>query len=251
VDLVRTTKLAALGELVTGVTHEINNPLGALRLQIELLAAISSDSRLDSQLRNEIQTTLQSMDQCVDRMDCLIRGLKQFSRGNEQGVQPGSESCNPNQVIQDVLVLYGKQIRDQNVILELKLSNQVTRALMDPRKLEQVIVNLITNALDAMKGMSKGTDSTWSAPRITLQTELGMDHVRIQIQDSGPGVPITLMDRVFEPFFTTKEVGKGTGLGLSISRQLVESSFGKMFIDPEFKTGALFCIELPLREANA
>ena len=141
-----------------------------------------------------------------------------------------------NQVAQDCFILIGEQLRAHSVAVELDLCTEAFPVLADANELEQVVLNLISNARDALEGRPQAT--------ISLRSWCEADQFHLEIRDNGPGIPGDLVSRVFDPFFTTKEPGKGTGLGLSISHSILRKYQGTIRVQND--NGAVFTITLPL-----
>lgn len=232
--LLQTAKLASIGQLVAGVAHELNNPLGAIRLHAELIESSVAESKDLAEVKNEIQESLKSVDSCVDRMQKIIASLRQFSR-NTNGKE--FREADFNELIEQTLLLYGKRLRDEKINLELDLTNELPKVHMDPQQMEQVLINLLSNAVDAMANAPER--------KIRIQTRPHKGGVVCVVQDTGPGVPKANRDRIFDPFFTTKEVGKGTGLGLSLSYSIMKEHKGDITVSGEPGQGAVFTIWIP------
>lgn len=230
-QLVQAAKLATLGELTTGVAHELNNPLNNIGLFIGNvidsleLGRADNDSTL-RQLKNAMQQ--------VQKATEIITHLRTFGRAAPVTHEP----TRVNTVIEQSLSLMREQLklRSINVVLELDRSNPMVMA--NPIRLEQVVMNLLTNARDALAESSKKT--------VKISSRIESDAVILIVEDSGPGVPPELEHRIFDPFFTTKDVGAGTGLGLSITYGIVKDHEGSIRLDNRPGEGATFVIELPL-----
>lgn len=228
--LIHSSKMASLGEMSAGVSHEINNPLAIIH---------GSGFRALRYLKQEppdlfeVEADLQRVIGNCDRIARIVRGLRAFSRNVED------EPLSPtpiNSIIGDVLDLAGEKLKNHGVGLNIDLQydgNVNCRSV----QLGQVLMNLINNAYDAVLKSPKA--------EIHVISQKLDNAVQIVVEDNGCGIPAPIRDRILEPFFTTKEVGKGTGLGLSISKGIVEAHHGRLWLDAESER-TRFVIELPI-----
>jgi signal transduction histidine kinase len=233
--LVRTERLASVGRLAAGVAHEIGNPLAALMGMQDLL--------LDDDLPRETQHDfLGRMKRETERIHHVLRDLLDFARPEKPdgGVQSQHPPTIVAAVVRDVFAL----VRPQQAIKSVTLVNEATdeglHVAVSAGRLTQVILNLVLNAADAIAGEDDGHPAT-----ITVRASREDDHVRLEVEDNGPGVPSAMHERLFEPFVTTKEIGKGTGLGLAVCRGIVESANGDISLDVSPERGARFVVRLP------
>lgn len=235
-QLVQAAKLATLGELTTGVAHELNNPLNNIGLFIGNVVDSLELGRAD---RSSMLRQLQNAMQQVHKATEIITHLRTFGRAAPVTHEP----TRVNDVIDQSLTLMREQLklRSIEVILDLDPSNPIVMA--NPIRLEQVFMNLLTNARDALTESSKKT--------IRISSRVGSGSVVLSFEDTGPGVPPVLEQRVFDPFFTTKEVGAGTGLGLSITYGIVKDHEGSIRLDNRPGEGATFVIELPVASGES
>jgi len=221
--LVQSTKLAAVGKLAAGVAHEINNPLtGVLAFAESILEEVPEDSDLHNDVKVIIRETLRCRD--------IVRNLLDFAKQET----PRFEKTDANSIVDKTLSLVEKLPRFKNVTLEMKKAEELPLIRADPSQLQQVVLNLMLNALDAMK--EKGT--------ITLKTEYDRNQNKcvISVEDTGPGIPENMIDKIFEPFFSSKET---SGLGLAVSWGIVERHRGVIEVDTAENEGAIFRIVLP------
>ena len=234
--LVQSEKLAAIGELIAGIAHELNNPLASIILYAQLMEARGVDETVSRDLQ---QIVTQS-----HRANGVVQGLLDFAR------QRPSEhtSTQINSVLQSTLSLLAYELRTHNIVVETEFSTAVPVILADGHQLQQVFVNLINNALQAMDDGGKGG-------KLTVITQCSVSrHIKpangksilIVIQDDGPGIPQESASRIFDPFFTTKAVGKGTGLGLAVCHSIITNHNGTIWMESEPNRGAAFFIELPI-----
>lgn len=263
-ELVRAEKLASAGQLAAGIAHEIGNPLGAILGYLEVVErrpTIGGDIVED--MRREAR-----------RIDRIVKGLLDYARPR----QPAPRSIEVNEVVSGALELVEAQGHFKEIELILSLGQEVPPVRADVHQLEQIMVNLLLNAAQAVDG----SDRRWirvSTETVPFEATLpparrrddppGIDYshlrrlqarregltpppltkgarvVRISVRDSGPGVPPEIGDRVFDPFFSTKETGHGTGLGLAVSARLIEAMGGTIQIDNPEGGGACFSVYLP------
>lgn len=206
---VRSAKLASIGELTTGLAHEINNPLAIISAEQTNVADILNDPEATPADRDQ---ALESVKRCrsqVRRCATITQKLLQFGRSRESH----TESVDLAPRLHEIQSLLERQASVRGVRILTHVDTELPRVLADPVELEQIIVNLINNAFDAMPGGGK----------IHIRTTIVDDKVHVDVVDSGSGIPRENLDRVFEPFFTTKPVGKGTGLGLSVCYGIVRA----------------------------
>ena len=230
-QLVQAGKLATLGELTTGVAHELNNPLNNTGLFVgNAIDFIELGVADKGPIVRELRHALQQVGKATE----IISHLRTFGRAAPVSREP--ISLRP--VIERALSLVQEQLRLHEIEVTLDLGPQEPVVVGNPIQLEQVFINLLTNARDAV------ADSPRKAIRIS--SSVGPAAVEVAFADSGPGIPPGLEQRIFDPFFTTKEVGKGTGLGLSITYGIVKEHGGTISVVSRPGEGATFLIHLPL-----
>ncbi len=226
-QLVQQEKLAAVGELVSGVAHELNNPLASVMAFAQLLLAAPPDVPPDRE-------SIDAINQEARRAAKIVANLLTFARQH----QPERTVADLNRVVFDTLELRRYALRTAQVEIDADLDPDLPLTWADPFQLQQVVLNLLTNAEHALSG--------WSGEkRISVATKRRGDDLVISVSDTGPGVPAENLSRIFNPFFTTKPVGEGTGLGLSISDGIVREHGGRIRVDSRAGAGAIFEIELP------
>jgi PAS domain S-box-containing protein len=226
-QLVQQEKLAAVGELVSGVAHELNNPLASVMAFAQLLLAAPPDAAPDRE-------AIDAINQESKRAAKIVANLLTFARQH----QPERTIADLNRVVQDTLELRRYALRTAQVEIDAHLSPDLPLTWADAFQLQQVVLNLLTNAEHAL--------SSWSGEkRIVVSTSRRGDQLAVSVADSGPGVPPENLSRIFNPFFTTKPVGEGTGLGLSISDGIVREHGGRIRVESRPGLGATFEIELP------
>jgi C4-dicarboxylate-specific signal transduction histidine kinase len=232
-QLVQAGKLATLGELTTGVAHELNNPLNNIGLFIGNAIDLIELGMADTDSEHILQE-LHSAIQQVRKATEIISHLRTFGRAASFSHEP----VDITQVIQQSISLMREQLRLRQIEVQLDFPEDGIVVIGNPIQLEQVFINLLTNARDAMI----------DAPRklITIVCTAQADSADIRFYDTGPGILAGLEQRIFDPFFTTKDVGTGTGLGLSITYGIIKEHQGTIMVQNHEDAGALFLIQLPL-----
>lgn len=234
----QTAKLACLGELSSGFSHELNNPLQLIK---------GFNERACKQLKNKypeayelVKDHLSEVRQNAVRMQKMTERMRDFSRKPKGVSQPFSV----NEAIEKTLAMMEEKFRFSSISVVRDLNAQNPHVFGEVNRLEQVLLNLLMNAKDALEEVSDR--------QIKIVTKIEKDLVRIDVQDNGPGIEEDVMPHIFDAFFTTKEVGKGTGLGLSISQEIVEEQKGKISVSSSAGKGACFSIffDLCLPSAN-
>lgn len=231
-QLVQAGKLATLGELTTGVAHELNNPLNNIGLFIGNAIDLVALGLADPNPQRILQELHSAMHQ-VRKATEIISHLRTFGRVTSVSREPVSIT----QVISRALSLVQEQLRLRQIEVQLFLPEEVI-VMGNAIQLEQVFINLLTNARDAMAHSARKI--------ITIGCTKQANMVDIRFRDTGPGIPMGLEQRIFDPFFTTKEVGTGTGLGLSITYGIIKEHQGTIVVENCHDAGALFLIQLPL-----
>ena len=227
--LMQSEKLAALGQFVAGVAHELNNPLQGVLGHIELLRATGAFPR---QLRRDVQRIYRE----ADRAAKIVRNLLVFA-GSRRTVR---RRTSLNAALSRVLSLRAPTLRASNIEIVRRHSESLPRVKADPLLLHQALLNIVLNAEHAIGAGGGRIETTTSVRR-----DGGATHVVVQIRDTGHGIPASAMPRLFEPFFTTKEVGKGTGLGLAITYGIIQEHGGHIAAANHPEGGAVFTLRLP------
>lgn len=227
--LMQSEKLAALGQFVAGIAHELNNPLQSVLGHLELLRATGAFPR---QLRLEVQTIYRE----ADRAAKIVRNLLVFTGSRRLVRRP----VNLNAILQRVLASRQATCRAQDIEIVRHYDDKLPRLKGDPLLLHQVFLNMVMNAEQAL--------ATAGRPgRIEITTAAHDGDVFASVRDTGDGIPFDALSRIFEPFYTTKEVGKGTGLGLAIAYGIVQEHGGQIAAANHPEGGAVFTVELPSR----
>jgi len=231
--IMESERLAIIGQLAADVAHELNNPLhGIVAYSHLLLESLNGEDASTTSIKKIVA-------QC-DRCTKIIRGLLDFSRQRKPQKQPSDI----NALIEDSLSLVDTQALFHNIEVVTRLHKALPRIVMDPSQMQQVCMNMIINAAEAMGGSGKLTVRT----RFALSGELA---VAIDFTDTGQGISGENLDRIFDPFFTTKEVGHGTGLGLAISYGIIKEHNGSVSVESELGRGTTFTVRLPVTVAEA
>jgi signal transduction histidine kinase/BarA-like signal transduction histidine kinase len=232
-QLLQAEKLAALGQTVSGVAHELNNPLATILTWAERLAG----REVDATTKRGIETILAES----ERAARIVRNLLTFARKR----QSTRSMVDLNHVARDTLALRAYEQRVSNITVIDALASGLPQVFADPHQVQQVLLNLIINAEQAMlSAYGRGTlvVRTWH--------ERDRGAVVLEINDDGPGVPEDVQPRIFDPFFTTKEVGKGTGLGLTVAYAIVQEHGGRIRVESRQTRGASFFVEFPTKSGR-
>lgn len=229
--LVQSEKLAAMSGLLASVAHELNNPLAVIMVQSDVLREHVTESDLED-LATEIN-------QSAIRCERIVRNFLTLARPN----MPERTQVQLNEIIAEVLHLLSYTLQLDDIIVIQHLADDLPALWGDPHQLQQVVVNLVTNAQQAVH-------ETLAPHQITITTRYDAvrQHVQLEVADSGPGVPPELQDRIFDPFFTTKPSGVGTGLGLPLCQSIVAGHGGSLVVQSQGGQGACFTMELPVGE---
>lgn len=225
------SKLAALGEMSAGVSHELNQPLAAMKTYLAGARVLLERDRGDEAL-----TSFQRIDDLLERMGTITRQLKSYARKGGEAFEP----VDLRVALSNALTMMEPQLRNRRVRLQRSMPRDPVMVYCDRIRLEQVIINLIRNAMDATK--------TVRDPSIELVVD-GLSHAHLSVRDNGPGVAD--LEKLFEPFWTTKSPGEGTGLGLAISSGIIADFGGRLTAHNRDSGGAVFDVDLPFYEPGA
>jgi len=225
-QMAQSEKLASIGRLAAGVAHEINNPLGGI-LTFSMLALEDCDD--DHPLKQSLEVIVKQTLRCRE----TVKGLLDFAR--QSSTTPSITEV--NSVVDKTLLLLENQTIFQNIRTVRNFDPDLPDVLIDAGQLQQVVINIVINAVDAMEENGTLTIETCKEPRT--------NEILIRISDTGKGIPEDILPLIFEPFFTTKKVGKGTGLGLSIVHGIVTRAGGKIEVASSPR-GATFTVRLPI-----
>jgi PAS domain S-box-containing protein len=237
-QLIQAGKMTSLGEMSAGIAHELNQPLNAIKVGNGFLKKMMDEEKKIPE--DELYFVVNEVMSQVDRAAEIINRLREFGRKAEFT----KEEVEINKSIEGVFAIIGKQLRLQNIRVELELDEALPPVLGHKNRLEQVIFNLVTNARDAIFQKRETRDgSDHGSIRIRSHAEGG--RVIVTLSDNGIGVPEEARDKIFEPFFTTKEAGKGMGLGLSIVYGILRDYDGDIHVESIGEEGTTFTLTLP------
>ena len=228
-QLVQSEKMGAIGQLVSGVAHELNNPLASITAFEQLML---SDGNLNKDDRHATETIASES----RRAARIVHNLLTFARQHKAE----KTYADINQVIENTLELRGYDLNVRGIQIDRLYADPPPTTMVDAYQLQQVILNLVTNAEQAMAGVERAHH------RLTVRTRQDVESIHIEIEDTGPGIPADSLERIFNPFYTTKSVGHGTGLGLSISLGIIGEHGGRIWAENVASAGARFCVDLPL-----
>lgn len=243
-QLIQASKMATLGEMATGVAHELNQPLSVIKTASSFsIKKINKDEPIEAGILFNI---LAKIDSNVDRATKIINHMRQFARKSEMDL----EKVQVNDILEKAFEIFRQQLKVRGIEVIRCIDEKLPRINADPGRLEQVFINLLLNARDAIEDKWDHQEPQAGEKRIVLKTASDARNIICEVCDSGKGVPEPISDKIFEPFFTTKEVGKGTGLGLSISYGIVKDCGGSIQVVPNEPEGACFVLKFPLQETN-
>ena len=227
-QLMQADKLSSIGQLISGVAHELNNPLSGVLGFTQLLQAAETNPKAKRSLDRIYGEAV--------RCQKIVQNLLGFARRS----RPEKTAHDLVEVVEGVLDLRAYQLAVDNVEIERRYGKDLPPTLLDAHQIQQVVLNLVNNAHQAMMAV------TDRPRRLTVTLERNEDRLRISVGDTGPGIPQDRLPRLFEPFFTTKEPGMGTGLGLSVSLGIVKDHLGTMSVDSAIGRGTTFWFDLPI-----
>jgi PAS domain S-box-containing protein len=221
------SRLASVGEMASGIAHEINNPLTGVIGYAQLL--------LQEDLPDNVRKDLETINDGAKRVANVIQRLLAFARQSE----PQRTYVNINDVVATTLELRGYHLQTSNIEVTMELAPDLPLTVADAGQLQQVFLNLIVNAETEMK-LARGSG------KLIVKTQQVDDVVRVSFRDDGPGIAEENLEKIFEPFFTTRQVGQGTGLGLSVCYGIVSQHGGRIYAESQHGKGAIFVVELPM-----
>lgn len=235
--VIQAGKMATLGEMATGVAHELNQPLTVIKAASSFL--LRKARRQEAVTPEVLSTLTEEMDAHVDRASRIIEHMREFGRKSDIAL----ERVSLNDVLRSATEFFSRQMAVRGITIEWSLDERAPHVMAVPNRLEQVCINLLLNARDAIE--ERAAVEADSPRCIGLHTESDGREVVMEVRDTGVGIPRALQNRIFEPFFTTKKVGKGTGLGLSISYGLIKDFGGSITVGDAPGGGACFTVRLP------
>jgi len=226
-QLVQAEKMTAVGLLVSGVAHELNNPLAGVVGYSQLL--------LKSDTEERVRRGLEKINREAERCKKIVQNLQTFARKHK----PQKDYVGINGILESTLELRSYQLKVDNIGVDLDLDADLPKTMADFHQLQQVFLNIIINAHQAMAAAGRPGS-------LTLRTRNRDEEIVVEIQDNGPGIPVENLGKIFDPFFTTKEVGQGTGLGLSICYGIIQEHRGRITARNAPGGGAIFQVSLPV-----
>jgi len=243
-QLIQASKMATLGEMATGIAHELNQPLSVIKTSSSFfIRKINKNELIDAEI---LLNVLNKIDSNVDRAAKIINHMRQFARKSDMDF----EKVQLNEVMVRAFEIFSQQLKLRGIEVVWEIEEDLPKISADFSRLEQVFINLLINARDAIEDRWGLQESEEALKKIILKTRRKGSTVICEVCDTGKGVPQSIRNKIFEPFFTTKEVGKGTGLGLSISYGIVKDCGGEIWVVPNIPEGACFILTFPLAEKN-
>jgi two-component system NtrC family sensor kinase len=235
-QLMEAGKMASLGELSAGVAHEINNPLAIILTERQILLDLAENApNMDQNFRGQLSDSLEQIDIQVNRCKRITHNLLRFSRRTRSVI----ETVDINQFVEELVELMEREAKTSGIKFITTLDENLRPILSDPSQLQQVFLNLITNAIDAHDGKPYGT------VRISTEADDKKKQIKVVFRDTGSGIDKENLSKIFDPFFTTKAVGKGTGLGLAICYGIIRRLGGSIAVKSEVGEGTEFVLFLP------
>jgi len=236
--LIQAAKMSTLGQMASGIAHELNQPLSVIKAGSDFfLKMIRKGEKIEEK---ELRIIAEEVGAQVDRASEIINHLRSFARPSEVR----KAKIDINVPIRDVFRMLGQQLRVHRIEVKLNLDESLPPIRADHNRLEQVFINLIINAMDAMEEKEE-KEKKKIKKLLSIRSYLEDRKIVVTVSDTGVGIPEEIMDRVFEPFFTTKQVGKGTGLGLPISYGIIKEYGGTIDIKSEEGVGTTFILKFP------
>jgi len=243
-QLIQASKMATLGEMATGIAHELNQPLSVIKTASSFsLKKVDKKEPIEDAVLFNI---LAKIDANVDRATKIINHMRQFARKSDMDL----EKVQVNHLLERAFEIFSQQLKLRGIKVVWDIEKDLPKINADQSRLEQVFINLLLNARDAIEERWGPRETTSGDKKISLRTKLMGRTIVCEVCDTGKGVSRALADKIFEPFFTTKEVGKGTGLGLSISYGFVKDCGGDIQVAPNMTEGACFIVKFPVPGKN-
>jgi len=238
-QLIQSSKMATLGEMATGVAHELNQPLSVINSASDFFTKkVKRNEAIESQTLLKLSTKIASN---VERATKIINHMREFGRKSDLTL----EKVHVNDVLKRTCEVLKQQLKVRGIEVNWQLQEGIPMIKADPLRLEQVFINLLLNARDAIEEkLERSPDGSFGG-EISLKTSCHGNEVTVEVCDNGPGIPESIKNKIFEPFFTTKEVGKGTGLGLSISYGIIKECGGRIHAVSKENLGTCFVMTLP------
>jgi PAS domain S-box-containing protein len=238
-QLIQASKMSTLGTMASGIAHELNQPLNVIKVGSDFFLKMINKGK-DIDLKT-FHTMAKEISSHVDRASSIINHLREFARASDVS----RTEVNINVPIKDVFKVLGQQLTLHEVYVDFDLADDLPPILADHNRLEQVFVNLVSNALDALDERGREEREKDWKKTLTIKTFIEDKRVVAMVSDNGTGMSEDILGKMFEPFFTTKEVGKGTGLGVSISYGIVKDYGGEIVVESEEGEGTSFIVSFP------
>jgi C4-dicarboxylate-specific signal transduction histidine kinase len=244
-QLIQASKMTTLGLMAAGMAHEINQPLNVIQIYADFFLKMLKKGRA---IPNEdLKRMADDIIANVDRATGIIKHVRHFARQSEVV----TSKVNVNAPIEDVFKVLGHQIKAHQIELDLKLDPDIPYIMADHNRLEQVFINLVTNAIDAMDEKAEQPEHAGMSKVLQIKSYTDGATVAAAVKDNGVGMREEVKNKLFEPFFTTKKTGKGTGLGVSISYGIIKDYNGTIDIDSEAGQGTTFTLTFPAANKEA
>jgi len=241
-QLIQASKMATLGEMATGIAHELNQPLSVIKTASSYcIKKLDQRVNIDEEI---LATMISKIDSNVDRATRIINHMREFARKPDIGLG----KVQVNEVLAKAFEIFSQQLKLRGIAVVWDLEKELPRIKADAGRLEQVFINLLLNARDAIEERWGPMETEKADKQIILKTRREGKMIRCEVCDTGKGVQPAMADKIFEPFFTTKEVGKGTGLGLSISYGIIKDCGGTIQVVPHKPNGVCFILKFPVVE---
>jgi PAS domain S-box-containing protein len=238
-QLIQAGKMTTLGVMAAGMAHEINQPLNVIQVCADFfLKMLNRGATIEDE---DLRTMANDIVANVDRAAGVIKHVRDFARQSELV----HSKVNINDPIKDVFKVFGHQLKVHDIETVLNLDPDIPNIMAEHNRLEQVLINLVSNAIDAMDEKSSQPGCQDSSKRLSIKSFVENNQIMVHVTDTGTGMSEEVKNKIFEPFFTTKKVGKGTGLGVSISYGIVKDYGGSIEIDSEIGTGTTFKLKFP------
>jgi C4-dicarboxylate-specific signal transduction histidine kinase len=239
-QLIQAGKMTTLGVMAAGMAHEINQPLNVIQVCADfILKMLNRGQPIEEPDLREMANDIVAS---VERASGVIKHVRDFARQSE----PVRSRVKINDPIQDVFKVLGHQLKVHAVEVELDLDPDIPEILAEHNRLEQVFINLVSNAVDAMDEKAARPDNADKEKRLTIRSSAANGQVIAEVIDTGTGMTEEIKNKIFEPFYTTKKVGKGTGLGVSISYGIVKDYNGTIEIESALGKGTTFTLKFPI-----
>ena len=243
-QLIQTSKMATLGEMATGVAHELNQPLSVIKTASSFsIKKINKNEPIENEILSNILTKI---DNNVDRAARIINHMREFARKSYMDF----EKVQINEVLQKAFEIFSQQLKLRGIKVVWEIEKGLPKVNADPSRLEQVFINLLLNARDAIEEKWGPKDPGLGKKKIILKSRWDEKNVICEVCDTGVGIPETIAEKIFEPFYTTKEVGKGTGLGLSISYGIIKDCGGSIHVESKTPEGTCLILKFPVPGRN-